>query len=187
MKVPTLALAVLFSAYGLFASDAPLTIDKSHSHIEAMVRSSMENFTASLSAYDALISVDTSGKHVINAQLKFRFSDVKTGSEKRDTDMCRWEQTDQFPECVYMLDALLPAAGGTFKAHGKLILHGVTKELIFPVTISFKAPDTCSVDGDLTLNTMDFGLPQIRKFGLFKVNPELQVKFHLEGRVPSEN
>ena len=187
MKISALFLVGFLSTRGLFASEAPLTIDKSRSHVEAMVRSSLENFTASLTAYEALISVDVAEKHIVNAQLKFRFADVKTDSEKRDADLNRWEQTDQFPECVYILDALLPAAGGTFKARGKLILHGVTQELVFPVTISFKAPNVCSLDGDLTLNTTDFGLPQIRKFGLFKVNPELQVKFHLEGRAASEN
>jgi len=187
MKISALTLVALLYACGLFAGEATLAIDRSRSHVEAMVRSSLENFTASLTAYEALISVDVAEKRIVNAQLKFRVADVKTGSEKRDADMGRWEQTDQFPECVYILDALLPAAGGTFKARGKLILHGVTQELVFPVTISFKAPNVCSLDGDLTLNTTDFGLPQIRKFGLFKVNPELQVKFHLEGRAASEN
>ena len=187
MKIPTLVLATLFFSSGLFAGETALTIDKGRSHIEAAVTSSMDNFAAKLTAYDALISVDVTGKHIGSARLKFLFADIKTGVEKRDADMRRWEQADQFPDCVYILDALLPAAGGTFTARGKLILHGVTKTLSIPVTIGYAGNDTCIIDGDLPIDTTDFGLPPIRKFLFFKVNPTLQVKFHLEGHATPDS
>jgi polyisoprenoid-binding protein YceI len=159
-----------------------LIIDKEHSHIEAGVKSSMDNFSANLTAYEAVISVDPAEKRVASAQLKFPFAAIKTGNEKRDTEMRHWQQVDQFPECVYILEALLPAAGGTFNARGKFILHGVTKDITFPVTIGFKDNGICTIDGDLPLDTRDFSLPIIRNFAILKVNPLLQVKFHLEGR-----
>jgi len=186
MKIPALALiAVLFHS-ALFAGETPLAIDTSHSHIEAIITSAMENFTANLTAYDTIISVDPVEKRVGSAVLKFRFADIKTGNEKRDSTMRAWQQTDQFPECVYVLDALLPAGGGSFKARGKFILHGITKDLTIPVTISFANTDTCMIDGDVALDTTAFGLPPIRQYVLLKVNPTLQVKFHLEGRVQAD-
>ena len=141
----------------------------------------MDSFTAKVIAYDADISVDLAEKRIGSAQLKFRFSDIKTGDEDRDAKMRDWQQTDQFPECVYLLDTLQPAVGGTYKALGKFMLHGVTKEMTIPVTISFK-DTTVMIDGDLALDSNDFGLSPIRKYALLKVNPTLQVKFHLEGR-----
>jgi polyisoprenoid-binding protein YceI len=187
MKTPALVLASLLFSSGLTAGETALTIDKGRSHIEAAVTSSMDNFTAKLTAYDALISVDVTEKRIGSVRLKFLFADINTGVEERDADMRRWEQADQFPDCVYILDALLPAAGGTFTARGKFILHGVTKTLSIPVTIGYTGNDACIIDGDLPLDTTDFGLPPIHKFLVYKVNPTLQLKFHLEGHVAPDS
>jgi polyisoprenoid-binding protein YceI len=127
------------------------------------------------------------GKRIGSARIKFLFADIKTGVEKRDADMRRWEQTGQFPDCVYILDALLPAAGGTFNARGRFILHGVTQTVSIPVTIGYTSNDTCMIDGDLSLNTSDFGLPPIHQFLVYKVGPTLQVKFHLEGQATPDS
>ena len=185
MKIHPLALLALFGVSRVLAAEVPLQIDKEHSHIEAEVKSTLDNFSAKLTAYNATILADPANQQIRSAQLKFRFADLNTGKEKRDDEMRHWEQIDQFPDCVYVLDALLPAAGSTFNARGKLTLHGVTKEITFLVTLVFKSPDSCTIDAELPIDTRDYGLPIIRNFGLLKVNPVLQVKFHLEGHVGS--
>jgi len=177
----TLAATLVFTSAS-FASETGLTIDKDRSHIEAMVTAPMESFAAKVTHFDATMTVDLQEKRVGSALIKFRFADLKTGDEKRDETMLAWQQTDQFPECIFLLDALLPAGGGAFKARGKFILHGVTQVLAIPVTITFSTPDTCLIDGDISLDTTAFNLPPIHQYLLLKVNPTLQVKFHLEGR-----
>jgi polyisoprenoid-binding protein YceI len=184
MKSILFVSAIIVLSSSLFAAETPLVVDKEKSHVEAAVKSTMDNFTAKLTAFDALVSVDAAQKRVASAQFKFRFTDIKTSNEKRDTDMHKWQQTDQFPECVYILDALLPASGGTFNARGKFTLHGITRELIFPVTVGFTGTNVCTIDGDLPLDTRDYGLPIKRSFAVLKVDPVLQVKFHLEGHSP---
>ena len=183
MKFLTFASVAMLFATVLSAAEVPLTIDKNRSHIEALGISRQGNFTAKLTVFDAVISLDPVEKRIGSAQLTFHFADIKTGDEKRDAEMCTWQQTDQFPDCVYILEALLPAVGGTFNARGKFILHGVTRVITIPITIGYTTPDTCQIDGDLPLDTTDFGLPPLRKYGIFRVIPRLQVKFHLEGRV----
>jgi polyisoprenoid-binding protein YceI len=185
MKAFSFALAAVVFTTRLLAVETPLSIDKSHSHIEAVVMSSLENFTVKLTAYDTVVWVDLAEKRINTARLSFRFADLKTGKEERDSAMVRWQETDQFPECAYILEALLPAVGGTYKAKGKFILHGVTKTIINPVTVSFSGAGTCMIDGDLSLDTTDFGLPTIRKYVLFTVNPVLHINFHLEGHAPT--
>lgn len=183
MKFHALVLITGLFFTKLFASETPLVIDARRSHIEAMVTAPMETFTVKLTAYDALISVDPQEKRIGSAVVKFRFADLKTGDEKRDAAMRVWQQTDQFPECVFLLDALQPAVGGTFKACGKFILHGVTQPFTIPVAIAFTSAETCVIDGDLSLDTTAFGLPPIRQHLILKVNPTLQITFHLEGKI----
>jgi len=183
MKIFPLALIALAIMSRIFAAETPLAIDKAHSQIEAAVKSTTDNFPAKLTAYDAIVALDPAGKHVERVQFKFHFADLNTGNEKRDVEMRHWEETDKFPDCEYVLVELLPVAGGSFNARGKFTLHGVTKEIIFPVNIGFKDPATCTIDGELPVDTRDYGLPVIRKFAVLKVNPVLQVKFHLEGHV----
>ncbi len=179
-------LAVLFGLAAsplLWAAESPLILDPEHSSIEAVVKSTTDNFTAKLTTYTATITVDPAQKRVTTTQIAFHFNDVKTSNAKRDVEMLHWEQADQFPDAVYTLATLQPGTDGTFTAHGKFNLHGVTKEITFPLTISLKTPDHYAITGELPLDTRDFGLPVIRKFAVLKVNPLLQIKFHLEGRV----
>jgi polyisoprenoid-binding protein YceI len=179
--------AAAFLATRLFATETLLTIDRERSHIEAAAKSTMEDFTAKLSYFEGTIQVDPTAKSVGSAQLKFRFADVKTGSNSRDAKMHRWQQTDQFPDCVYVLDALLHATGGSFRARGKFIFHGITREISFPVTLRFEDKGICKIDGDLQLDTRQYELPIVRLLGVFTVAPFVQVKFHIEGHLPTSS
>ena len=38
-----------------------------------------------------------------------------------------------------------------------------------------------AIDGDAVIDTRDFGLPIIKKFLVLKVDPEVRVRFHLQG------
>lgn len=175
--------SALFVFTAVLSSAAPLlVIDKDHSKIEVAVKATMDSFTATLPAYEATIAIDPAAKRVENAQVKFRFNEVKTGKEKRDVEMHHWQQTDQFPDCLYVMDSLKPISGDTSTATGKFTLHGVTKDISFPVTITFQADGSCKLDSEFQLNTQDFGLPIFKKFGMLKVDPLLKIKFHLEGR-----
>ena len=183
MKTLFIALASLFLSSQLAAATSSLVLDKEHSQIEVAVKATMDSFTAKLSAYDATIAADPDAKRIDSAQVKFRFNDVKTGKDKRDVEMHHWQQTEQFPDCVYVMESLKPTSDNTYMATGKFTLHGITKDISFPVTIRFQADGSCKLDSEFTLNTQDHGLPVFKKFGMLKVAPLLKIKFHLEGRL----
>lgn len=178
-----IAVLPLILASQLFAASVPLTVDKEHSSVEVAVKATMDSFTAKLIAYDAVIAADPETKQIQSAQVKFRFADIKTGKDKRDVEMNHWQETEKFPDCLYVMDSLKPASGDIYNATGKFTLHGVTKEISFPVTILIQTDGSCKMDSEFPLDTQDFGLPIFKKFGMLKVNPLLKVKFHLEGRV----
>ena len=96
--------------------------------------------------------------------------------------MNEWLETTKHPEGVFTLSALEPAADGRFEARGTFVLHGVSREIVFPVSV-ITDRTLYAIDGVATLDTQDFGLPVIRKFGLLKVDPVVKVRFHLQGTV----
>lgn len=170
----------------LAAADRPLALDSASSRVEIDVKATVDSFTGRLPVYQAEIHVDGTSPHVTTASFRFHFADIKTGKSDRDDQMNAWQHSDQFPDGAFTLASLAPAAGGGsgFTATGTLQLHGVTRELTFPVTIATDA-DHVMIDGAATFDTRDFGLPIIRKFALFKVDPHVTVRFHLAGTVPA--
>lgn len=177
----SLLLLPLFITARLLSAEL-LSVDKDRSSIEVAVKATMDPFTAKLSAYDAALTADASPARIASAQVKFRFLDVKTGKDKRDAEMHKWQQTDQFADCLYVMEKLAPAGGDNFTATGKFTLHGVTKEISFPIAIRFQPDGSCKLDSDFPLDTQDYGLPVFRKFALLKVDPLLKIKIHLEAR-----
>lgn len=172
-----LACVALSRAY---AAPVTLAVDPAASRIDISVKATVDSFVATLSVYKASVQVDSVTGGVGSAELSFRFSDVKTGNEKRDKEMLTWEQSDTFPEGRFRLVSLVAEGQGRFSAKGSLTLHGQSQDLTFPVTID-KAGAGLVVAGEATLDTRTFGLPIIKKFGLLKVDPLVVVRFHLVG------
>jgi len=181
MKPPTSLLLALLPTI-LFAAPASLTIDPAQSRIEVIVPCTMDSFIGTLDTYAANITVD--GVRVTGATLGFNFTDVHTGKPARDGAMNEWQGTAQNPKCAFVMSSLEPIGGSVsrFNAHGTLNLHGVTTEIAFPVSVTTDQ-QLYAIDGEAPLDTRNFGLPVIRKFGLLKVDPLIKVRFHLQGVV----
>lgn len=160
------------------AAPQPLIVDTDQSRVEIVVKATVDSFTGKLNAYTAGITVDEG--RVTAAKLEFHFVDVLTGKEARDEAMHDWQQTAKHPDCSFVLAALEPAPAGRINARGTLTLHGVAREISFPVSVTTDHT-LYAVDGEVPIDTRDFGLPIIRKFMLLKVDPVVTVRFHLQG------
>jgi len=187
MKLPlpsfALTVALLLSASALGATERLVTIDQKKSRIEYHVDAPLASFTGTLTAYETSITADPSrAQPVTRAEVRFRFTDLRSDNVKRDQNMRDWQDTEQFPECVYTLTALEPAgAPNLFNAKGQFIFHGQARELVFPVVISSAADGLISIKGDALIDTRTFGAPPLRRWGLLKVDPVVKVTIALLG------
>src|SRR5690606_8893879 len=111
--------------------------------------------------------------------------DIVTGKAARDKAMHEWQNTESFPDGEFALSSLQPSSGSDFTALGRLTLHGVTRDIHFPVSIS-RDGALLEITGDATVDTREFGLPVIRMLGILKVNPLVHVRIHLKG-TPTES
>ena len=174
----TLALLVASMA-AVSAAERPLSLDYTHSRIEVAVKATVDSFVGRLNAYELEVTLTDDGS-VKAARLAFHFRDVATGKEARDKSMHKWQQTDTYPDGVFVLTSLQPGDGGNATAFGRLTLHGVTRDLRFPVSIN-RDGSRYAIDGDAPIDTREFGLPIIRMLGVLKVDPIVHVRFHLQG------
>jgi polyisoprenoid-binding protein YceI len=166
------------------ATDRSLILDPAHSGVEVAVKVTVDSFVAHLERYEGSVTLTEEGR-INAARFAFRFRDVKTGKKDRDEAMHKWQQTDVHPDGVFSLAALEAVDGNKFTATGQLTLHGVTRALRFPVSITREA-DRYTIDGDAPVDTREFGLPVIRMLGMLKVDPIVHVRFHLTGAAESK-
>ncbi len=162
------------------AAPMKLKVDKTESHIDVDVHATVDSFTGHLADFDPDIRFDSDGK-VESAKISFKFNDLKTGKDERDRQMHLWQDTPSHPDVVFELISIAAAEDGTQQATGTLKFHGVAHKLTFPVSF-YQDGALTAVDGTANIDTRDFDLPVIRKFMVLRVDPELVVHFHIQGR-----
>jgi polyisoprenoid-binding protein YceI len=177
MKALRLLAPFLLFPLVLLAAEHPLKIDKGRTFIDVDVDATV-NFTAHLDAYEAKVSVDDSGK-IKSAVFTFKFSDLKTGKPERDAKMIEWLGGGA-PEGRFELGNLAVTPDGQGQASGRLIFHGVTERIEFPVNIA-RADGSYTVTGETTIDYRTWNLKVIRTALVLKVSPEVRIRFKLTG------
>lgn len=91
------------------------------------------------------------------------------------------EQLDaaKFPTISFVVSKVFREESGALECLGKLTLHGVTKELLFPITVKTSAG---RVEGDASVRfkTSDFGVkPYSAALGLIKNKDEVELVLHV--------
>lgn len=176
--IKRLFLTCICAVSPLCGEPVELTVDTDKSSVEADVGASpFQSFTADLEAYDSTIVLDDADGHVIEAEFGFQFSDLKTGDSKRDGKMLTW-MGDEYPSAKFKVDTITSHDGQTV-ALGRLMMHGVEREMEVPFTLSIVGKH-CLIEGEADINYTDYDLEKIRML-IFSVDPELKVRFHIEG------
>jgi polyisoprenoid-binding protein YceI len=134
--------------------------------------------TSYVREYQSDIQMDPITLTVSSANFSFKVSDLDSEHEKRDKKMYSWIGSTTFPEIVFKLSDVSVTAGQSI-GKGTLSMHGVSKNIEAPFTVT-KAGENIIIDGSATFSYEDWDLEIIKLF-LFRVRPELMVKFHLEG------
>jgi polyisoprenoid-binding protein YceI len=157
---------------------ATLTVDKEKSSIQVDVKSTGHDFAGALSDYKATVEGDGKTLQPTAVNLTWKFTDLKTGENKRDAEMLKWLGA-AVPEGSFRFTKFWMDGGKTC-AMGELTIHGISKSVGFAYTAK-KDGNSVTIDGTVPINYENFGLPIIRNFAVMKVDPALVVKFHLVG------
>lgn len=166
---PRLRLITLLLTGALAATAADYKIDRHHSNVGfavpilgglSKVRGKFTDFTVELK-----FAADNLAASSIRAVIKPASAD--TGVAERDEHLRSPDffEVAKFPEAVFESGRIEKAAAG-YVAHGKLTLHGVTKEIDLPFALTgrFESQDekgkveTLGFSATCTLDRRDFGM-----------------------------
>ena len=157
-----------------------LKVDKSKSRIHVDGKSTGHSFTGTLQDYTAKVSGNAGNLEPSSFELDWKFSDLKTADQKRDKNMIEWLGGGAPKGSFKFLKTW--EKGGKKYAQGEITIHGVSKKINFPYTVK-KEGNWVTIDGTAKLDYQDFKLPIIRALAVMKVDPELNVRFHVVGEL----
>jgi polyisoprenoid-binding protein YceI len=157
-------------------------VSNEQSRVEVVVRATVDSFVAELRAFDAVVVCEPQTGQIETATFRFDFRQLFTGKAERDRQMHEWQDTAHFPDGLFRLTHMERTSGGQFVASGELQFHGETQAVTFPVSVT-RNDKALSIDGEAVVDVRTFGLKPIRKLAVLRVNPEVVVRFHLQGRI----
>jgi polyisoprenoid-binding protein YceI len=155
------------------------------SSIQVDVKATVDSFVGALTVYDLQLSVDKASGAVESCSFEFDFNALDTGKKKRNEQMLEWLGYNTHPKGVFKLIRLEDTSDGR-RALGTLAIHGVTKEIEFPITLK-RDGEHLLIDGRAHLDYHDFGLETIRVMLMLTVDPKFDVILHLEGDLVAPN
>lgn len=164
------------------ASASPVAFNMGSSRVDIAVTATIDSFVAKLQAFEVSATAEPRSGRIDTAVFRCKFDSIRTGDAGRDRDMNEWQQTSSFPDVVFTLAALETDVSGRSVARGRLRFHGMERSVGFPISIATSGR-SIAVDGEVSIDTRDYGLPVISKYLILKVDPTVHLRFHLQGIV----
>ena len=131
-------------------------------------------------SFSSSIQFAPNGDFPQSAEIHFEVADLTTEHEERDQEMLNWLESEKFPEVFFeMVD--VAGTGNTRIVEGSLTLHGVTRGVSVPVTVTTQGNVT-TINGETEIETRNFRLPKIRRALVISVSPSVLIEFSLVGK-----
>ncbi len=186
---------VAFAAATLAAQGQELPLDPAKSSVTFVGEAFLHNFRGAAKELSGQAIVDLNAAPPIQkATLRFKIAALTTFLEGRDQKMLAWLQVSAHPDATFRLESVRLVAGDSqlasaekparFHVEGKFTFHGVTKP-ISGTANGWRAADRLFVSGDIVIDTLAFGLPQIREM-LMTVGTNVKVTYRFAFVLPRE-
>jgi polyisoprenoid-binding protein YceI len=178
-RMPRLFVPLLALVFVSATNARPLQVDHAASEITFEARATMHRFSGTAESWTLDVDVSADGSQPKAARLVLELDGLKTGNESRDEEMMRWMERAEYPTIEFVLTGIASREGG-YTATGDLTLHGVSRPISIPVSISGEG-GRWSLEGRVAIDHREYGLKQFRKLGLLSVAPRVDVHFRIVG------
>jgi polyisoprenoid-binding protein YceI len=140
-------------------------LDKAHSEATFQVRYLLTRVRGRFSDFDGTIQFDEANPENSSIDFTIQAASIDTNEPDRDKHLrsADFFAVEQFNSIVFKSKRIIKRSADTYDLVGDLTMHGVTKEMTFPVTHlgAGKDPwgrDKIGFETESTLNRKDFGL-----------------------------
>ena len=131
--------------------------------------------------FRAEVSLEKDSLQMTKAVFILPYKELSSGSEMKDRRIHAWLDVENHPNGQFELtEHLLEKARSVAK--GRLLLHGQTEIAQFEYESTKKDEDTVALNAVAKIDYRNWGLPIFRVF-IFGVNPTLEIRLHLEGKL----
>ena len=198
MNIPSLArvcVCILLGCAGRIAHAASqsLPLDSKGSSLTFTGEATLHNFHGEAKDITGHATVDTEATPPVQkAALHFKTATLTTFNDKRDKDMRDWLKVEVHPDVTFALESVKSLEGDPQKADaqhpakftvtGTLTLNGARQPLS-GAALGWREKDHLVVSGDAVVDTLQFGLPQIRK-GFLTVGTKVKTKYRFSFLLP---
>jgi polyisoprenoid-binding protein YceI len=141
------------------------TVDPVHSSVAFKIRHFVSKVSGEFKDYSATITGNP--KDPANASITFtiKAASITTDNAQRDKHLnsADFFDTAKYPEITFKSTKITPKGGEQYDVAGTFTMHGVTKEIVVPVTFSGVVKDPwgnerAGFSVDMTLNRKDYGI-----------------------------
>ncbi|MDR1989641.1 MAG: YceI family protein [Acidobacteriaceae bacterium] len=140
-------------------------IDPSHSEVTFQVRHLLTRVGGRFSKFEGSVDFNEAAPERSTVTVSIDASSIDTSEPNRDQHLRTADFFDvaAYPTLTFVSRTIVRAGEGRFDVHGALTIHGVTKEIVLPMSFLGKARDPwgnsrLGFEGDVTISRKDFGL-----------------------------
>lgn len=193
-KVTKAVAVAAISAAGTVGASAEdvYSIDVDHSHVGFSVpHLGISKVYGRFSEFSGELLLEDGALAELSGSVKT--ASIDTDNAKRDEHLQSGDFFDvaTFPEMTFVSDRV-EDENGTVAVYGQLNLHGVTRELRIPVSVTGPVKDPwgnsrIGLEGKVTINRKDYGLSwnQVLEAGGLLVGEQVEIELRLEGILKS--
>jgi polyisoprenoid-binding protein YceI len=165
------------------------SIDKAHSETEFQVRHLLTRVRGRFTDFEGTIEMDEQDPGRSSVEVTIQATSVDTAQADRDTHLrsADFFSVEQFPTLTFKSTSVAAKGTDTYQVTGDLTIHGVTRQVVMPVTFLGLAKDPwgnqrAGFEAEFTINRKDYGLMwnAALETGGFLVGDEVKISLSVQ-------
>lgn len=190
-NAPLIFLVLLLAVLGAQAAEpAPtFTVDPVHSSVAFKIRHLVSKVSGAFRDFTGTIVGDPKEPARASVAFTIKAASIDTLNPDRDKHLNSPDffDTAKFPEITFKSTKITPKGGDTYEVTGIFTMHGVSKEIVVPVTFGGLAKDPwgnerAGFSVAMTLNRKDYGISynKVLDAGGMMLGDDVEVSIELE-------
>lgn len=168
-------------------------VDTAHSTVgfSVSILNGLSKVRGKFSDFTVTITYDEANPAKSSVDAVIKVSSIDTGIAARDKHLQTPDffDVEKFPEITFKSSSVVKS-GKLLMAHGTFTMHGVSKEIVLPISMTGKIIDpatkktTYGFAATLTLNRMDYGIDYQRKGSDGFIGNNVEIELNLLTKTP---